>query len=102
MYIYNVTINIDGSVHDRWLEWMKSEHIPAMLATGKFAKALMTKVMVEEEMGGQTYSVQYTAHSKEALELYYSEDAEKLRAHSHPFEANLVASGPKPELLSNN
>jgi len=100
MYIYNVTINIDESVHDRWLEWMKSEHIPAMLATGKFAKALMTKVMVDEEMGGQTYSVQYTAYSKETLERYYSEDAEKLRAQNNPFEGKFVAFRTELEIIS--
>ena len=54
MFIYNVTINIEESAHDEWLDWMKNEHIPDMLSTGKFIKALMTKVMVEEEMGGIT------------------------------------------------
>ena len=35
--------------------------------------------MVEEEMGGKSYSVQYTAETKDDLEDYYSEDAEALR-----------------------
>ena len=35
MYIYNVTTNIDESVHDEWLHWMKEIHIPDVLATGK-------------------------------------------------------------------
>ena len=52
MYIYNVTINIQEDIHDKWLEWMQKEHIPDMLNTGKFMKALMTKVLVKEEMGG--------------------------------------------------
>ena len=65
MYIYNVTINVENSIHLQWLDWMKNSHIPAMLATNKFSKALMTKVMVEEEMGGITYSVQYTTDSKQ-------------------------------------
>ena len=63
MYIYNVTINVENAIHLQWLDWMKNSHIPAMLATNKFSKALMTKVMVEEEMGGITYSVQYTTDS---------------------------------------
>ncbi len=78
MYIYNVTINIDESVHDEWLRWIKT-HIPQVLATGKFNKATLARVLVEEEMGGVTYSVQYRAHSREALDSYYKEDAEKLR-----------------------
>ena len=78
MYIYNVTINIDDSVHDEWLIWMES-HIPEVLNTGKFISAKFTEVLVEEEMGGKTYSVQYTANSKEDVEAYYKEDADELR-----------------------
>lgn len=79
MIIYNVTINIDESIHEEWLEWIK-EHIPQVLGTGKFDKATLTRVLVEEEMGGLTYSVQYRSYSREALDAYYREDAERLRA----------------------
>lgn len=79
MYIYNVTTNIDESVHDEWLQWMKEEHIPDVLATGKFLNAKMSKVLIEEEMGGNTYSVQFTTINRETLEKYYIEDAPGLR-----------------------
>lgn len=79
MIIYNVTINIDESVHDKWLAWMMDEHIPAVMNTGKFTKAKMVKVLIVEEMGGSTYSVQYFAENKEKLEAYYKEDAPRLR-----------------------
>lgn len=79
MYIYNVTINIDESVEKQWLLWMQ-KHIPEVLATGKFISAKLTQVLVEEEMGGVTYSVQYTANSREDLDNYYKNDAPKLRA----------------------
>jgi len=78
MIIYNVTINIDESIHDKWLTWIK-EHIPQVLATGKFTEAKLTKVLVEEEMGGTTYSVQYRAKSRKDLDSYYKQDAERLR-----------------------
>lgn len=78
MIIYNVTLNIDESIHDDWLSWIKV-HIPQVLATGKFKKAKLTKVLVEEELGGVTYSVQYTSFSRESLDAYYKEDAERLR-----------------------
>ncbi|WP_411766373.1 DUF4286 family protein [Winogradskyella sp. A3E31] len=79
MIIYNVTVNVDDEVHDQWLVWIK-EHIPQVLATGKFSDAKLTRVLVEEEMGGVTYSIQYKAHSRKALDDYYKEDAERLRA----------------------
>lgn len=99
MLIYNVTINIQEEVHDQWLNWMKNEHIPAMLSTGKFHKALMTKVMVQEEMGGITYSVQYFT-DKEKLEKYYKEDAENLRGQSKAFEGKFVAFRTELEIIS--
>ncbi|ARV11660.1 DUF4286 family protein [Gilvibacter sp. SZ-19] len=100
MIIYNVTINIDESIQQQWLHWMREEHIPEMLATGKFTKALMTRVMVEEEMGGITYSVQYTADSAETLKRYYTEDAERMRAQSKPFEGKFVAFRTELEIVS--
>ena len=79
MIIYNVTVNIDDSVHDKWLLWMTEKHIPGVLATGKFVKATFVKVLVVEEMGGSTYSTQFFAESHEQLESYYKEDAPQMR-----------------------
>ena len=79
MIIYNVTTNIHESVHSQWLLWMQQKHIPEVLATGKFSSVRIVRVLIEEEMGGTTYSVQYTTDSKATLEKYYQEDAPKLR-----------------------
>ena len=78
MIIYNVTSNIDESVHQQWLIWIK-EHIPQVLSTGCFVEAKLTRVLVEEDMGGVTYSVQYRANSREDLERYYKVYADALR-----------------------
>lgn len=99
MYIYNVTINVVEEAHDDWLQWMKEEHIPQMLDTGKFIKALMTKVLVEEEMGGITYSVQYTTRDKATLEAYYEENASELRAASKRFKDKFVAFRTELEVI---
>lgn len=79
MILYNVTTNIHESVHDQWMIWMQYKHIPEILATGKFSSARMVRVLIEEEMGGVTYSVQYATDSKETLEKYYQEDAQAFR-----------------------
>lgn len=101
MYIYNVTINIDQSAHDEWVLWMKEMHIPDMLATGKFTKARMVKVLVEEEMGGTTYSVQYFTDSKHTLERYYQEDADRLRQEAFKlFADKFVAFRTELEIIS--
>ena len=79
MIIYNVTINVDNSIHEEWLVWIK-QHIPKVLATGLFLKATFTKVLVEESIEGLTYSIQYLAHSKEALESYHKLHAAEIQA----------------------
>lgn len=79
MIIYNVTTNIQENVHDKWMIWMQHKHIPEMLGTKKFSSAKMARVLIEEEMGGVTYSVQYTTDSKEMLSKYYEEDAPAFR-----------------------
>lgn len=73
MYIYNITINIDETLNKAWLEWIRL-HIQKVLNTGNFLSAKMTQVLVEEEMGGITYSIQYIAKTREDLDNYYKND----------------------------
>ncbi len=101
MILYNVTVNIHESVHDQWMRWMQEKHINDMLATGKFSSARMVKVLIEEEMGGTTYSIQFTTDSKETLQRYYDEDAPKLRAESASlFGDKMMAFRTELELIS--
>ena len=101
MYIYNVTINIEESEHDRWLKWMQEIHIPDMLRTGKFLEAKMCRVMVEEELGGITYSIQYSTRDKETLERYYAEDAENMRQDGNErFRGKFVAFRTELDVVS--
>ena len=101
MYIYNVTTNIEESIHDDWLKWMKEVHIPDVLATGKFLSAKMAKVLVEEDLGGITYSVQFTTVDKEMLDSYYKDDADRLReAATKLFAGNFVSFRTELEIVS--
>lgn len=101
MIIYNVTINIHESVHDQWLQWMQEKHIAEILATGKFTSARLVKVLIEEEMGGTTYSIQYTTDSKATLERYYQEDAPRLREEGQRlFGEKMLAFRTELELIS--
>ena len=101
MIIYNVTINIHESVHDQWMTWMQEKHINDVLATGKFTSARMVKVLIEEEMGGVTYSIQYTTDNQELLQKYYKEDAPRLREEGAAlFGDKMLAFRTELELIS--
>jgi hypothetical protein len=101
MIIYNVTTNIHESVHDQWMTWMQEKHINDVLATGKFSSARMVKVLIEEEMGGVTYSIQYITENKETLQRYYDEDAPRLREEAlELFGDKMLAFRTELELIS--
>lgn len=100
MYIYNVTVNIDESVHDQWLSWMRETHIPDMLATGKFLSAKLCKVLVKEDLGGITYTTQYEVKDQDTLHSYYIENADKLRQDTlNLFTDTLVAFRTELEIV---
>ena len=100
MIIYNVTINIHESVHDQWMQWMQEKHIKDVLATGKFSSARMVKVLVEEEMGGTTYAVQYFTDSRAKLEDYYQNHAPRLRQEGlHLFADKMLAFRTELEVM---
>lgn len=88
MIIYNVTVLVDYSIHEAWLKWMQTKHIKEVLATGKFIHARMVKVLVDDTTDGITYSVQYTATSRELLQEYYLEHAPALRQEGLSLFAN--------------
>lgn len=101
MILYNVTINIQESIHDQWMQWMQEKHIKDVLATGKFTAARMVKVLIEEELGSTTYSIQYSTDTRETLQKYYEEDAPRLREEGlRLFGDKMLAFRTELELIS--
>lgn len=63
MIIYSVSVKIDLDVHDEWLQWMKAEHIPEVLATKKFTTYKMLRILAQDETDGINYNIQYNANT---------------------------------------
>lgn len=79
MILYSVTVNIEPDIEQEWLTYMKSKHIPQVLATGMFIEHKMFKLLnAESENQGITYSVQYFLESMDHLERYLDEFAPPL------------------------
>lgn len=80
MVIYNVTINVDMNIQEDWLNWMKKEHIPDVLNTGKFQGYRMLRV-VNRSAGeeGVTYVVQYFCENLRKLQEYQAHYAQLLQ-----------------------
>ena len=70
MFIYNVTIKIDWSIHDDWVQWMLHEHLNEMVNTGCFKHATLLRLLEVDEKEGPTYAAQYFAESKSDYNRY--------------------------------
>ena len=92
MIIYNVTVSIENSVAEEWLQWMKEVHIPEVMATTYFIKNQIARVMEDEDNGGKTYAIQYTARNMEDLLEYQRDFAPALQAKHSERYANQYVS----------
>jgi hypothetical protein len=79
MVIYNVTIKVDPSLADEWLEWLKKEHIPDVIGTGCFSKATILLLLETNKTEGPTYAVQYLAANKGDYDRYIENFADAMR-----------------------
>ena len=68
--MYNVTIKVDPSIAEEWLNWLNEEHIPDMKSTGCFYQASIYRLLEMDETDGITYAVQYHAENMEAYKRY--------------------------------
>ncbi|MCD6066105.1 MAG: hypothetical protein K0S33_931 [Bacteroidetes bacterium] len=73
MFIYNVTINVEESIHTEWLKWMKEKHMPDVVSTGCFTESRILRVLADD--AGATYSAQYSFKTMEDYERYRKEHA---------------------------
>ncbi len=77
MFIYNVTVNVEDSIREGWVAWMRTKHIPDVMASGCFSSHRMCKVVSEDP--GATYAMQYSFNAREDLDRYLKRFAPKLR-----------------------
>lgn len=89
--IYNVTVSLEPSIEQDWVTWMRTEHIPAVMATGCFLESRMSKMNNEEE-GTCTYAMTYVAYSQNHLEDYQNNHAAHLQVdHKSKYEGRFAA-----------
>ncbi len=71
---------------------MKEVHIPDVMATGFFLENRFAKVLLVEEEGGVSYSVQYVCKNMADLQAYHGSHAPRLQADmKEKYEGKFVA-----------
>ncbi|MCW3122207.1 MAG: hypothetical protein JWQ38_1699 [Flavipsychrobacter sp.] len=79
MIIYNVTIKVEADAADSWVEWMKGEHMPEVLALGLFTDCRLSRLLEQDELEGITYAAQYFCDSMTEYNTYIDKHAEGMR-----------------------
>ena len=78
MIIYNVTVSIEESIKKDWLNWMNTDHIPEVMATGLFTKAQINRVIIKGD-SNSTFAIAYTCPSMKDLHQYQIKFAHELQ-----------------------
>ena len=79
MLIYNITIKVDHSIAKEWLNWLQEEHVPEIIATGCFSRALILRLRETEENDGVTYAIQYYTEREALYNEYIEKYADDMR-----------------------
>lgn len=74
MIAYEVTVDVDEAVAERYIAYMKQRHIPQILATGCFAHAELDRATATR------FRQRYLAAGLADLERYLEDHAPALRA----------------------
>ncbi|MDW8286962.1 MAG: DUF4286 family protein [Flammeovirgaceae bacterium] len=93
MIVYNVTVSVDTSVVEEWLQWMRGEHIPEVMATGCFEQYKLLKVLEDAPNPmSVTFAIQYHVADLTTLDSYLKHHAPSLRAkHQEKFQDKALA-----------
>lgn len=78
MNILNTTYNIETSIEQDWINYIKETHIDLCKQTGLIIDTRFCKVLVEEEMEGKTYSLQLAFKNKEDLVRFKTKFFDKI------------------------
>ncbi|MEM6359299.1 MAG: DUF4286 family protein [Bacteroidota bacterium] len=78
MVLYNVTIGVDKDIEMEWLSWMKNDHIPEVMETGKFTEYKIFKVLGHDDPETTSYSVQYFSSNIAMVNDYLTNHAPDL------------------------
>jgi hypothetical protein len=78
MLLYNVTIGIDKDIEEEWIDWIKINHIPAVMKTGLFVDSRMYKILHDQEDGTISYSIQYFAKTIANINQYLQKFAPQI------------------------
>jgi len=83
MIIYNITVNISYQAEKDWLHYMKTVHIPEILATDLLLECKLLRLLTEIENEGSTYTSQFIFRTMEDFLAYQTHYQANLQERHH-------------------
>lgn len=71
MIIFNTTYKVSNAVFNKWLQWVREDHIPLMTEGNVFVKPQIARISGSDDEHGTSYSVQFHISNVEQLENWY-------------------------------
>lgn len=78
LIIYNVTLSVSKQIHEEWLQWYKSVHIPNVMNSGCFTDCKLYRVVYNDEIDF-TYRIHYFCESMNDYTRYETNYANHLK-----------------------
>lgn len=99
MIVYNETYIVEEGIHQKWLHWMKTQQLPAIMGTGYFESFHILTVL-DSPNEGVTYCIQYHTDTPAQLNDYLAIYAGEFEAaHQQQFENQFVVFNTVMQLI---
>jgi hypothetical protein len=77
--VYNVTLQVEKTIKNDWLQWLMEQHAPQIIRTHCFTNFTIYKLLDHDEEDRVTYVVQYFSKNIKNYQRYINQFAESFR-----------------------
>lgn len=87
---YQINVDVDKTIESDWVTWMSEKHIPEVCEAGRVSDALLIKYTDNTVEKHANFRIIYFYDTKEDLDFYLENHADRLRADHHTKFGDLV------------
>jgi hypothetical protein len=95
---YEVTMEVDSSISEEWVEYMRSEHIPEVMNTGVFSSCEFLRIIKPIKEGYESFRITYEAKNLAIIQQYRAELSPELQK-KHNVRYGEYAKGIRREMI---
>ena len=95
---YEVTMEVDSSIAEEWVEYMRSEHIPEVMNTRVFSACQFLRIIEPRKDGIECFRITYEAVNLSVIQNYRIESSPDLQR-KHNERYGEYAKGTRREMI---